>query len=326
MATPFPRPKTSDAARTAEAMTGSSLMPGRASDANLDVYVDCASAFPKQNFYILRRALDTLAAAGLRYRILDRASPERCGGAAIVHVDLTEVPETLLPRAGAYPICLNGEAKSIHRHLYSSARIDRDSAYPGPVIVKTVLNHRGLPELRYLCRTDRLFRWRYRLDRLLGGPINLAHCPEYKLYPSRESVPDSVWGDERMIVERFLPGSMSLPVVKYRYDFFLDVTLHTRAVYDSLLCEHTKVREVSLVDGVPDAVMRVRRDLHLDFGSIDYFLVAGEPVVVDANKTTTCTEDWVSRFPAVSRYLRDVGGRLVEVVRNGWTHHSATAI
>ena len=35
----------------------------------------------------------------------------------------------------------------------------------------------------------------------------------------------------------------------------------------------------------------LRRDLHLDFGSIDYFVVDGEAVVVDANKTTTCSDD-----------------------------------
>jgi hypothetical protein len=147
-----------------------------------------------------------------------------------------------------------------------------------------------------------------------------AHCPDYVLYPSKEPVPDSVWRDARLLVERFLPGSMTLPVVKYRYDFFLDVTLHTRGVYDSLLGDHTKIREVSLVDNIPEEVIRVRRDLHLDFGSIDYFLVEGEAVVVDANKTTTCTEDWVSKYPAVSQYLRDVGARLAEVVRKGCTH------
>jgi len=292
-------------------------MRGRAFDASLDVYVDCASSFPKQRFYILRRALDALPAAGLSYRVLGRSDTEGGACVSIVHVDLTEVPESFLPTAGAYSVCLNGGARSIHRHLYSTARIDRGSAYAGPVIVKTVLNHRGIPELAYRCHSDRLFRWRYRFDRFLGNPIKRAHCPEYAIYLSKEAVPDSVWGDARLLVERFLPGSMKLPIVKYRYDFFLDVTLHTRAVYDSLLCDHTKVREVSLIDGIPDSIMQVRCNLQLDFGSIDYFVVEGEAVTVDANKTTTCTEDWVSRYPAVSRYHRDVGARLVDVIRKG---------
>jgi hypothetical protein len=295
-------------------------MRGNAFDTDLDVYVDCAASFPKQRFYILRRALDDLARARLSYRVLDRGDPGVVGRVAIVHVDLTEVPETLVPSTGAYPLCLNGAVRSIHRRLYSTARIDRESVYDGPVIVKTVLNHRGLPELAYRCRSDMLLRWRFRVDRLLGNPTKRQHCPEYVLYPSKEVVPDSVWRDDKLIVERFLPGSMSLPVVKYRYDFFLDVTLHMRAVYDSLLCDHTKVREVSLVDGIPDAVMEVRRNLRLDFGSIDYFLVDGEAVVVDANKTTTCTEDWLNEYPAVYRYLRDVGSCLVEVVRKRRRH------
>jgi hypothetical protein len=297
------------------------LMP--AIDSHLDIYVDSAPAFLGARWYILRRALDDLASAGMRWRVLSRVDREVSASVAIVHVNLTEVPDTLLPSPNSYQLCLNGKAKSIHRHLYSRARIDQESAYAGPVIVKTVLNHRGLPELIHRCRSDLqlLRRWRFDRARLMR-----EHCPEYVIYLSKELVPKTVWGDERLLVERFLPKSTSLPVIKYRYDFFLDVTLHMRAVYDSLLCDHTKVREVSVVRDIPHAVTEARRSLHLDFGSIDYFVVDDEAVAVDANKTTTCTEDWVGSYPAVSKYLRDVGARLVEVTRNGSANQIVTMV
>ena len=288
------------------------LMPSF--DSCLDVYADSALSFVGARWSILRRALDDLAPAGMRWRVLDRVDREFSGRVAIVHVDLTEVPDTLLPLPNSYQLCLNGKAKSIHRHLYSRARIDQQSAYAGPVIVKTVLNHRGIPELIHRCRRDLQLLRRWRLDQT---PLMREHCPQYVIYPSKELVPETVWGDHRLLVERFLPKSLSLPVIKYRYDFFIDVTLHIRAVYDSLLGDHTRVREVSVADDIPRAVMEVRRSLHLDFGSIDYFVVDDEAVAVDANKTTTYTEDWVDSYPAVSKYLRDVGARLVEVVRNG---------
>lgn len=283
-------------------------------DSPLDVYVDSPPSFLRGRGYILRRALDALASAGVRCRVLDRVDREIAGRVAVVHVDLTEVPEALLPLPESYQLCLNGKARTIHRRLYSRARIDRESPYVGPVIVKTVLNHRGLPELLHRCRSDSHLLRRWHFDRQL---LVRDYCPKYAIYPSKECVPKAVWGDERLLVERFLPRSLSLPVTKYRYDFCLDVTLHTRAVYDSLLCDHTKVREVSVVGNIPRAVMEVRRDLHLDFGSIDYFVADDEAVAVDVNKTTVCTEDWVGRYPAVSQYLRDVGARLVEVARNG---------
>jgi hypothetical protein len=297
------------------------LMP--AFDSHLDVYVDSAPSFLRAHGYILRRALDALVSAGMRCRALDRVDREVSGRIAMVHVDLTEVPETLLPLLNSYQLCLNGKARSIHRHLYSRARIDQESAYAGPVIVKTVLNHRGLPELINRCRSDSQLLWRWRFDR---GPLVREHCPEYVIYPSKESVPKAVWADERLIVERFLPKSTSLPVTKYRYDFFLDVTLHIRAVYDSLVGDHTRVREVSVAGDIPHAVMEVRRNLHLDFGSIDYFVIDDEVVVVDANKTTTCTEDWIGRYPAVSQYLREVGARLVEVVRKASANEIARMV
>jgi hypothetical protein len=292
-------------------------------DSHLDVYVDSAPSFLQARGYILRRALDALVSAGMRCRVLDRVDREVSGRIAIVHVDLTEVPETLMPLPNLYELCLNGEAKSIHRHLYSRARIDRKSAYGGPVIVKTVLNHRGLPELINRCRSDSQMLWRWHFDR---GQLMREHCPEYVIYPSKEFVPKAVWGDQRLLVERFVPNSMSLPVTKYRYDFFLDVTRHLREVYDSLLSDNTTVREVSVAGDIPQAVREVRRDLRLDFGSIDYFVVDDEAIVVDVNKTTACTEDWVSRYPAVSKYLRDVGARLVEVVRNGSANDIARMI
>jgi hypothetical protein len=126
-----------------------------------------------------------------------------------------------------------------------------------------------------------------------------------------------VWDDPGLIVERFVPGRLAVPVIKYRWDFFLDVSLHTRAEYSSLLGSPSSALNMNLVDDVPDAVTAVRRALRLDLGSIDYFLTPEGAVVVDANKTTTCTEDWLRAYPTVSEYLLAVGQRLVRVIREG---------
>lgn len=284
--------------------------------ADLDVYVEHAPSFATNRRYILNRALELFHGAGLRYRLLERADRRNTAAAAFVHVDLTDVPPRHRPAAGAYALCLNGEATSISRLLYSRARLRQDSQYAGPVIVKSVLNYRGLPELNYLITTSRTFRLECRFLRLLGRIPQAMRCPPYTLYESLDAVPDDVWKDPRRIVERFVPGQLATPVVKYRYDFFLDVVLHTRGIYDSLLADPDTVREVTLVDTVPNEVRCVRANLRLDYGSVDYFVTDGEAVIVDVNKTTACTEDWLSMFPPVARYLDQVGARLVELVRS----------
>ena len=39
----------------------------------------------------------------------------------------------------------------------------------------------------------------------------------------------------------------------------------------------------------------MRRRLKLDFGAIDYFIVDGRAVVVDANKTVGSSAEWMKR-------------------------------
>ena len=292
---------------------------------DLDVFVEHAPSFASSHYYILNRALGHLRVAGLRYRLLDRPNHRNTAPVAFVHVDLTDVPRRHLPAPGAYALCLNGEATSISRLLYSTARLGPDSRHAGPVILKTVLNHRGLPERNYLLATSLTFRLAQRIRRVLGRVPQPLRCPPYTLYESLAAVPPEVWSDPRRIVERFVPGRLALPIVKYRCDFFLDVILHTRGTYDSLLADPDTVREVTLVDTIPDEVQRVRANLRLDFGSVDYFVVDGEAVVVDVNKTTACTEDWLRIFPPVQRYLDQVGARLVGVVQSRCRSFESTA-
>jgi hypothetical protein len=128
-------------------------------------------------------------------------------------------------------------------------------------------------------------------------------------------VPAAVWLDPRLIVERFLPGRLTLPVVKHRLDFFYDIELNIRSTHSSLLCDPETVITAEQVGGVPDEVLQVRRALNLDFGSIDYFVSGSDVFVVDANKTTTLTLSWGEQFPFVARHLRLVTDRLIDFIQ-----------
>ena len=174
--------------------------------AHLDVYVERRSIFLSLSAdYILAHVLQGLSRANLTYRILEQfeSAISQC---AFVHVDLTELPKHFWHVDEYYPRCVNGRATTISRLLYSSALVLKNDDYDGPVIVKTVLNHRGLPELRFESRRSTFRKILYALKRRAIRDYDAKVCPVYRVYTSISKVPAAVWSDRRLIVERFLPG------------------------------------------------------------------------------------------------------------------------
>ena len=67
---------------------------------------------------------------------------------AILHVDLSVVPELYIDFAGRYPAVLNVKIRDIRKSTFSTNRVTLDEGYEGRVIVKSNLNFAGQPELR----------------------------------------------------------------------------------------------------------------------------------------------------------------------------------
>lgn len=59
---------------------------------------------------------------------------------AVLHVNLTTVPEDYMSLAGRYPAVINGKVRTISKRSFTTLRVERDDGYAGPVIVKTDLN------------------------------------------------------------------------------------------------------------------------------------------------------------------------------------------
>jgi hypothetical protein len=281
----------------------------------LDVYVERRSNFLRIAAYKLKYMLRGLSRANLSYRVLDRFSPNDAAERGFLHVDLTEVPKAFQAIHHYYPACVNGRAATISRLLYSRARLGPADPYVGPVIVKTILNYRGLPELR-LHRTSNIVRRCVHALRKRTTPgYEARFCPVYRVYPSLSAVPAGVWTDPRLMVERFLAGRLEPPIVKYRFEFFYDVELNMRSTYDSLLCDPKTLIRTEHVTDVPPEVAAVRSALHLDYGAIDYFVLGGDAFVIDANKTVTETPFWMTEVRPMVHYMELAGERLIEFVR-----------
>ena len=282
---------------------------------DLDIYVERGPHFTKSEAYILKLILPGLIKKDFTYRTLSRFNPDHTGRCAFIHVDLTELPKESREIYKSYPGCINGKATTISRKLYSRVMLNQDDDFDGPVIVKSALNHRGLPELRYKKNRNFITKKFYKIRARRIKDYRKKVCPVYCIYKSIREVPSETWGDASRIVEKFLPGNLNLPVVKHRYEFFLDVELYTRSTFNSLLCDPAFTTSFEVIDKAPEIVTDVRRSLHLDFGAIDYFMVGNEAYVIDANKTTTLTHDWVNKYPPIAKYLERVGERFLEFVK-----------
>jgi hypothetical protein len=282
----------------------------------LDVYVESRASFRVSPTYELQVVLPKLRAAGVRVRILDRPLKAGHADAAMLHVDLTEVPERFRDLRSVYPRTINGGALSIHRHLYSTLRLNSDDRYPGPVVVKTVLNSRGRPELRARKYRNAWTRAGYTLREIIDPQFKQRMAPAYRFLASVDDVSPEVWRDSRLMVERFAFPTLDPPIVKYRYIFLFDVELVLRQAFNDALCKGPALisNEVAALPA-PESVMAVRRRLSLDYGSIDYFVVDGRAVVIDANKTYSSNPDWAQRFPFRQAYSEAVAARLIAFAR-----------
>ncbi|QKQ25592.1 hypothetical protein [Candidatus Reidiella endopervernicosa] len=243
--------------------------------ADLDVYVERIATVANSDHYILSRLLKGLADKGLSYRLRDRFNGRDLAPCAFMHIDLTEVPEHFHRIDRYYTRVVNGKAPSIDRRRYSRAMLQQDSSYGGPVISKSIYNHRGVPEFNYYRRLTVLARIGHLLKKLIKPHYKQLRCPEYQVHADLNEVPELVWSNKELMVERFLPGSLELPIEKHRYNFFYDYEFTSRSAFDSLLCDPAKVVSVDSFEEVPDEVAAIRKMLNLDYGSIDYFMVDG---------------------------------------------------
>ncbi|WP_156937877.1 hypothetical protein [Mesorhizobium sp. LNHC221B00] len=278
--------------------------------ADLDVYVESLGNFRSGEEYSIQSLLPRLEQAGMTVRVLDRPAREHLAPAALLHIDLTDVPHLYHDIARRYARTINGHALSIHRQLYSSLRIGAGDGHSGPVIVKTVLNSRGRPELRWRQYRNGWTRAMHFVRKTADPGYKERLCPRYRVYDTLAQVPPEAWGDERLMVEKFAFDSLDLPIVKHRYMFLLGAEVNMRQTYNDVLCKGSEIISNEIGGAVPPEVRAVRERLRLDFGAIDYFIVDGKGIVVDANKTVGSNPEWLKK----NRFRQEFNDRMVEAL------------
>jgi hypothetical protein len=223
--------------------------------------------------FTISRFLEGLKERGHRILVVQGVDRLPDADMAVLHVNLSVVPGEYAAAAARYPVALNGKALDIRKRNVSRNILARDSGWTGPVIVKTDLNCGGLPEWILEAYSD-----------LSKPPATAARPAIYDIFDGRGAVPESVWSDRRLIVERFLPERDERGFHTRSWIFTGDAGRCVRCRSADPVVKGRAIIDIEYVD-VPEFIRMERKRLGLDFGKLDFVIHDGEPVLLDANKT-----------------------------------------
>jgi len=220
---------------------------------------------------------------------------------ALLHIDLTRVPPAYVALAEGYPRTVNAGVTDISKRHIADGLVVPGDGYEGPVIVKTDLNHGGLPERRL--RRGLLAALHDRLpDRWSGRPPGGA----YRVYERAAQVPAWVWRRPELVVQRFLAERHGSHYALHQWFFLGQASIvSTLLGAEPLVKWQNRAGSLPLHDEVPGELRRRRAELGFDYGKFDYIVQDGRAWLLDANTTPHLggRPPWTERQLAVLRTL-----------------------
>ena len=199
---------------------------------------------------------------------------------AFLNVDLSFVPPEYVEYAMRFPAQINAGITDIRKSTVSRNRVLPGDGYCGAVIVKTAQNHAGRPE-RYLLRKPGGSQ-----EQTSGHQIKIDTNSDYKIFSTVSEIPNGVFEDPNLVVERFLPEIHDGRYCIREWMFCGDVSVNCVDLSDSpIISWGTPAPE--LIQPPPEELRQIRKELRLDYGKLDYVIQDGRPVLYDVNKTTS---------------------------------------
>ncbi|MBA5776294.1 hypothetical protein H2509_04050 [Stappia sp. F7233] len=239
------------------------------------------------------------------FRVEFGSSYAQDADACLLHHNLTFNDTTNLPKPPASGNIINGQVHDISKRRISTLLLTKNADWPGMVIIKSNFNHFGAPERR-LSQTGVLEKLRRLAARLSWRVARRLPANTYPILDGIADVPDWVWEDADLVVERFMP-EMSDGLYSLRGWLFLGSKGYAYRLFatDPLVKTGSMVR-YEYCDEVPGKLQEMRRKLGFDFGKFDYVMHGGEPILLDANKTPSFAgRGDTPRMKALASGIRD---------------------
>ena len=232
--------------------------------------------------YLLRSLMSHWTGAGHQVSVVEGTDHWPEADIAILHVDLTVIPEAYCLAAQRYPVLINASTTDLRKSRYSRHLVRPGDSWRGPVIVKTELNCGGVPELRAAQLQQ---RHEGQIDS--EDAINTFTVIEgtYPIFRSIDEVPDKLWQNPGIVAERFLPEQDQDEGYWMRAWVFLG----DRERCSRLRATKPVIRGNSIIARepapVPDELRAVRERLGFDYGKFDFVVHDGKTILFDVNRT-----------------------------------------
>ena len=208
-----------------------------------------------------------------------------------VHVDLTVVPDDYLAYTRYYPVNINGKVKDISRTAFSRHLVTHKDEYDAPVIIKTNANCGGAGEL-FIARNVGQAPEMPSADKL-WQEIQYLNSTEYPIFRSPKTVPEDVWDNPHLVVEKFLPERLPNGDFCLRTYLFLgDKEIGIAFISKDPIIKFSNASSRYIFHEIPEALRQWRYEMGFDYGRFDYSMVQGKPILFDANKTPG---DWAKQ-------------------------------
>ncbi len=204
------------------------------------------------------------------------ASQPPSGDIALAHLDVTVVPDAYRALERHYGRVINSRTWYIRKSLYSVARVLRDDAWPGKVIIKTEANHGG--------SIDDALRRMAIAEGLSSDIPQRALMDRYFLCETMRHVPPAIWDTPGVIVEKFVPERDANGYCIRIWTFLGSQERCMRYCSDDPMIRAGNYKSREAVD-VPDSIRAWREKLGFEFGKFDYVRHEGEYILLDANRT-----------------------------------------
>jgi len=205
------------------------------------------------------------------------------------HINLTHVPEEYTAFLDKYPVVINGKATDISKTSISHNLLTIEDDYKGPVIIKTIANYGGIPELKRQVNLGHIQTTA--IHQRAWDRVESLDPYNYPRFDSIEEIPYGIWKNKKLIVEKFLPETDEDGNYRLRTWFvFGDKELgKIECSNNPTVKDDTFNKEI--IETVPEKLRVMRKRLGIDFARFDYAVVDGEAVVYDINTTPVILDD-----------------------------------
>lgn len=195
---------------------------------------------------------------------------------AVLHVDCSVVPAEYVEFASRFPVVVNGASLDIRKQTISRLLVKQGDGWQGRVIVKSDLNCGGVPELRHN-------RIAAQSGKPLVHPVRPIY-PKYAVFRTPGDVPQEVWTNPDLVVERFVPERDERGFWMRTWVFFGDSGRCNRHCSPNRI---VKAEEIIFREPapVPDELREERKRLGFDFGKFDFVMSENRAILLDANRT-----------------------------------------